>query len=68
MLYVYLTWFILSLGANDVSLSSRQLYSLLKENKTNILILDSRLAACYAESHMAIGNCINVPKDIVIPG
>jgi len=68
VLCVYLTRFVFSLGADDISISSRQLYSLLQENKTNILILDSRPAACYAESHMTIGNCINVPEDIVKPG
>ncbi|XP_069679100.1 ubiquitin carboxyl-terminal hydrolase 8 isoform X2 [Periplaneta americana] len=55
-------------GENEVSISSSQLYSLLKDNKTNILILDSRPASCYAESHMNIGNCINVPEEIVKPG
>jgi hypothetical protein len=65
---MYLTWFILSLGANDVSISSRQLYSLLKDNQLNILILDSRPATCYAESHMTVGNCINIPEELVIPG
>jgi hypothetical protein len=57
-----------SLGADEISISSIQLYYLLNENKTNILILDSRHATCYAESHMTIGNCINVPEEIVKPG
>jgi len=68
VLCVYLTNFVFPLGADDISISSRQLYSLLQENKTNILILDSRPASHYAESHMTIGNCINVPEDIVKPG
>lgn len=68
VLCVYLTRFVFSLDADDISISSRQLYSLLQENKTNILILDSRSASCYAESRMTIGNCINVPEDIVKPG
>ncbi|XP_021934283.1 ubiquitin carboxyl-terminal hydrolase 8 isoform X2 [Zootermopsis nevadensis] len=55
-------------GANDVSISSRQLYSLLNEKKMNILILDSRPATCYAESRMTVGNCINVPEKIVEAG
>jgi hypothetical protein len=64
----YLSLIFFSLGADDISISSIQLYYLLKENKTNILILDSRHATCYAESHMTIGNCINVPEEIVKPG
>jgi hypothetical protein len=68
MLYIHVTRFVLSLGASDISISSRQLYSLLQENKTNVLILDSRPAACYAKSHMTMGNCINVPEEIVKPG
>jgi hypothetical protein len=63
-----LTWSILSSGANGVSISSRQLYSLLEDNKCNVLILDSRPATCYVESHMTVGNCINVPEEKVIPG
>ena len=68
VLCVYLTGFVFSLGADDISISSRQLFSLFQENKTNILIIDSRPASSYAESHMTIGNCINVPEDIVKPG
>jgi len=68
VLCVYLTRVVFSLGTDDISISSRWLYSLLQENKTNILILDSRPATSYAESHMTIGNCINVPEDIVKPG
>lgn len=68
MLYVYVTRFVFILGASDISISSRQLYSLLQENETNILILDSRPAPSYDESHMTIGNCINVPEGIVKPG
>jgi hypothetical protein len=68
ILYVCSTRFIFLSGANDVSISSRQLYSLLNEKKMNILILDSRSATCYANSHMTVGNCINVPEEIVKPG
>jgi len=68
VLCVYLTRLVFSLGADDISISSRRLYFLLQENKTNILILDSRPATSYAESRMTIGNCINVPEDIVKPG
>ncbi|PSN37265.1 hypothetical protein C0J52_17324 [Blattella germanica] len=51
-----------------ISISSKQLYDLLTEKKNNVLILDSRKASCYAKSHLNIGNCINVPEDIVKAG
>ena len=44
------------------------LYGLLRDEGTSVIIMDVRLADQYNASHISHDSCISVPQDIIAPG
>ncbi|CAB3233027.1 unnamed protein product [Arctia plantaginis] len=53
---------------DEVTIKSEQLYSILKSGKLKVMILDTRSAKDYIESHINYPGCISVPEECISPG
>ncbi|KAK3598058.1 hypothetical protein CHS0354_042431 [Potamilus streckersoni] len=53
---------------SDGSISPTQLFSLMNDDNTQIIIIDIRSSEKFQESHISHKSCISVPADIIPPG
>ncbi|CAG9793188.1 unnamed protein product [Diatraea saccharalis] len=53
---------------DEVTIRSEQLYTILKNGKLKVMILDARPGKDYIESHINHHACISVPEDCISPG
>lgn len=51
-----------------LSISSSELYSLIMAGQSAIIIMDTRPASDFAESHIKYSGCISIPQEILKPG
>ncbi|XP_054713853.1 ubiquitin carboxyl-terminal hydrolase 8-like [Uloborus diversus] len=51
-----------------LSISSQKLHSMLPSSTFNIIIMDTRLAEDFEESHIKHSRCISIPQEILEPG
>lgn len=51
-----------------LSISSSELYSLIMAGQSAIMIMDTRPANDFAESHIKYSGCISIPQEVLKPG
>lgn len=51
-----------------MTITSQQLFNLLKNTKIKLMILDARPMMDFIMSHINHPSCINVPEDAITPG
>lgn len=52
----------------ESKITPTQLYSLLNEKDTSLIVMDVRPTSQYAESHIKHEACISVPSETIKPG
>ncbi|GIY78166.1 ubiquitin carboxyl-terminal hydrolase 8 [Caerostris darwini] len=50
----------------EYSISSSKLFSILPQS--NVILMDTRPPNDFAESHIKLGQCINIPQHLLVPG
>ncbi|XP_022815335.1 ubiquitin carboxyl-terminal hydrolase 8 isoform X3 [Spodoptera litura] len=55
-------------GPDEVTIKSEMLYSILKNGRIKVMILDARPGKDYIESHINYPACISVPEECISPG
>ncbi|CAF4881216.1 unnamed protein product [Pieris macdunnoughi] len=55
-------------GPDEVTIKSDQLYTILKNGKLKVMILDARPGKDYINSHINHPACISVPEECISPG
>ncbi|KAH9642621.1 hypothetical protein HF086_011214 [Spodoptera exigua] len=65
---VWLKHMILFTGPDEVTIKSEMLYSILKNGRIKVMILDARPGKDYIVSHINYPACISVPEECISPG
>ncbi|CAH2095564.1 unnamed protein product [Euphydryas editha] len=55
-------------GPDEVTIKSEQLYTILKNGKLKVMIMDARPGKDYIDSHINHPACISVPEEVISPG
>lgn len=50
------------------SISSMELFKILENEPSNVLIIDARPRNQFSDSHINFNCCINVPEEVLVPG